>query len=774
MPGSTPAPPPRHRALRAVPAGLPLALLAVLLALLAVASITLISYTRAYVGGESRYSTAQKSATLALLHYAQSRDAALLQTYRRHIAVPVGDREARAALQHQPPDVSAARAGFLQGANHPDDIDGLVRLFLWFRHVPFMAQCIELWTQADAAIIELQAEADALEIAVQRGAGDVELRAIARRITELDERLTPLQVRFSDTLGEAARQTQLLLTAAVALLTLLLTALALAATRHAAHKESQQAQALRESQAQRERALRGSSDGFWEWDLLRQTAYFSPRFEMLLGHAPGTISPLVPAVQALLHPDDREAARATLRQHLQAGAPYDIELRMRHVDGSWRWLRSRALSDRGADGQELRLSGSISDITERRQAQEALARREAMFSSLWQTTTDAVLIIDTGHCIRFANPAAHQTFGHAQGSLVGQPLAVLQPERMQCAHHTGVGRYLHDGSRHLDWRRSEVMGRHADGREIPMEISFSELSLDGVHHFVGFLRDITHRKQAEQALTDANEGLERRVTERTQALTLANERLRELDRLKSEFLATMSHELRTPLNSILGFTDLMRLGMSGPVSDEQLLQLGHVHNSGRHLLALINDVLDLSRIESGRMEVLREPFDFNAVADEVLAQLRPQAEAKGLLLLARLEPGLQLLGDRRKVYQVLLNLASNAVKFTTEGRVEVQARAHGGELHVAVQDTGPGIAAKEQGLLFQAFRQLDGSIDRLHEGTGLGLHLSRKLLLLMHGDVGVDSQPGAGATFHFTLPLVLPAAAAETAAETDAENPAAA
>jgi PAS domain S-box-containing protein len=761
MSGLDAAPTRLQGALRAVPAGLPLAVLAVLLALLAVGSITLISYARAYVGGESRYSKGQKSATLALLHYAQSREPEHLLVYRRHIAVPLGDREARVALTHQPPDLAAARAGFLQGANHPDDVEGLIRLFLWFRHVPFMAQSIEIWAAADEAIIELQAEADALEIAVQRGAGEAEVAALVERIVALDERLTPLQVRFSDTLGVAARQTQWLLTAAVALVTLLLTALALTAMRHGARKERAQADALRDSQAQRERALRGSSDGFWEWDLRRRTAYFSPRFEQLLGHAPGTLQPDVAQVQALLHPDDRMMAREALRRHLQQGLPYDVELRLRHADGSWRWLRSRALSDRGADGQELRLSGSISDITERRQAQEALARREAMFSSLWQTTTDAVLIIDVEHQIHFANPAAHSTFGHAPGTLVGQPLAVLQPERMQCPHRAGVGRYLQDGSRHLDWRRSEVLARHADGHEIPMEISFSELTLGGQRHFVGFLRDITHRKQAQRALQEANEGLERRVAERTQALTLANERLRELDRLKSEFLATMSHELRTPLNSILGFTELLRMGLSGPVTADQQLQLGHVHSSGRHLLALINDVLDLSRIESGRMEVAREAFDFSAVVTEVLAQLRPQAAAKGLLLQARLSDPLALLGDRRKVYQVLLNLVSNAVKFTDSGSVEVQASAHEGRLHVAVRDTGPGIAAEQQGLLFQAFRQLDGSLGRRHEGTGLGLHLSRQLLLLMHGDIGVDSVPGAGATFHFTLPLVLPAASAE-------------
>ncbi len=747
-----------------MPAGLLLVLLALMLALLAAGAITLISYARAYVGGESLYAKGQKSATLALLLYAQTGDPAQLQRFEAHIAVPLGDRAARLALLQVPPDTAAARAGFLQGGNHADDTDGLVRLFLWFRHVPFMARSIDIWAQADAAVLELQAQAQEVHAAVQRGMNPAERADTNQRIIALDDKLTTLQRRFSETLGEAARQTQQVLTVAVALMTLLLTTLALAAMRHAARTARQQADALRESQAQRERALLGSSDGFWEWDLKRQTAYFSPRFELLLGHTPGTLPADVKHVQSLIHPDDHEAARQALRHHLEAGEAYDLELRMRHADGSWRWLRSRALSDRGTDGSELRLSGSISDITERRQAQEALARREAMFSSLWRTTTDAVLIIDTGHVMRFANPAAHETFGHAPGSLVGQPLSVLQPERMHHGHRAGVHRYMHDGSRHLDWRRSEVIGRHADGHEMPMEISFSELALGGERHFVGFLRDITHRKQAERALHEANEGLERRVAERTQALTLANERLRELDRLKSEFLATMSHELRTPLNSIIGFTDLIRLGLSGPVTDEQKLQLGHVHHSGRHLLALINDVLDLSRIESGRMEVAVEAFDFAAVVAEVLAQLRPQAEAKGLRLLAELAPTLPLQGDRRKLYQVLLNLASNAVKFTDSGAVTVRAEARGGRLHVAVQDSGPGIAEDQQALLFQAFRQLDGSLDRRHEGTGLGLHLSRKLLRLMQGEIGVDSRPGAGAVFSFSLPLVLAGTAAATQA----------
>ncbi len=161
---------------------------------------------------------------------------------------------------------------------------------------------------------------------------------------------------------------------------------------------------------------------------------------------------------------------------------------------------------------------------------------------------------------------------------------------------------------------------------------FSELQLDGELHFVGFLRDITKRKEAERAVRDSNERLEHRVAERTRELREANERLMELDRMKSQFLATMSHELRTPLNSILGFTSLMREGMAGPLTDEQRRQLGFVHGSGEHLLALINDLLDLSRIESGRMDVAMAPFDFAAVAAEVGVSLKPLIMQKGLRL----------------------------------------------------------------------------------------------------------------------------------------------
>ncbi|HET7526740.1 MAG TPA: ATP-binding protein, partial [Burkholderiaceae bacterium] len=356
-------------------------------------------------------------------------------------------------------------------------------------------------------------------------------------------------------------------------------------------------------------------------------------------------------------------------------------------------------------------------------------------------------------------------FGYGANELDGQPLALLQPPRAYAAHREALQHYLQSGVRTRSWKGGvETLARHRSGREFPVELMFSELWLDGERHFVGFLRDITKRKEAERAVHDSNERLEQRVAERTRELREANERLMELDRMKSQFLATMSHELRTPLNSILGFTSLMREGLSGPLTDEQRRQLGFVHASGEHLLALINDLLDLSRIESGRMDVAAGPFDFAAVAAEVGVNLKPLIKQKGLRLEFAMPGSLPLVGDRRKCYQVLLNPANNAVKFTEHGHMRIEAGLREGRLHARVADTGIGIRPEQLKLLFEAFRQLDGSPRRLYEGTGLGLHLCRKLLDLMGGDIEVHSEFGAGSRFSFSLPARLSARQAAPAA----------
>ncbi len=269
----------------------------------------------------------------------------------------------------------------------------------------------------------------------------------------------------------------------------------------------------------------------------------------------------------------------------------------------------------------------------------------------------------------------------------------------------------------------------------------------------GVIQDITTRRRSEDELRQQRDQLEQLLAERT----AANARLRELDRLKSEFLSTMSHELRTPLNSIVGFTGILLKELAGPLNPEQHKQLTLVQSSSRHLLALINDLLDLSRIESGRIELQREPFDFADVVAEVAAFLLPVVAQKPVTLHHECSPPtLPLVGDRRRSLQVLLNLATNAVKFTEHGEVALAARLEAGRIAVTVRDTGIGIRPDQMPHLFEAFRQLDATARRHYEGTGLGLHLSKKLLELLGGTIAVESAPGAGTTFTFTLPLTPP------------------
>lgn len=243
------------------------------------------------------------------------------------------------------------------------------------------------------------------------------------------------------------------------------------------------------------------------------------------------------------------------------------------------------------------------------------------------------------------------------------------------------------------------------------------------------------------------EGAQRRQAER------ANERLQQLDRLRSEFLAMMSHELRTPLNSIIGFTGILRQGLAGPLNDEQAKQLGMVQFSARHLLSLINDLLDLSRIEAGKMEVNLERFRVAEVVSEVLQSLTPLVAQKGLQWSVQIaDPALEMHSDRKKLYQILLNLANNAVKFTERGSVEIKVEAEEEGVRFEVTDTGIGIKPEQMCHLFHAFGQIDGSARRVIEGTGLGLYLCRKLVTILGGTIGVRSEFGSGSCFHFTLP----------------------
>jgi len=244
---------------------------------------------------------------------------------------------------------------------------------------------------------------------------------------------------------------------------------------------------------------------------------------------------------------------------------------------------------------------------------------------------------------------------------------------------------------------------------------------------------------------------------RTTELAVAKEHAELADRLKSAFLATMSHELRTPLNSIIGFTGIILQGLAGPLNAEQSKQLEMVRNSARHLLALINDVLDISKIEAGQIEIAPAPFDLREAIAKAVQIVSPLAEKRQLQLVVQLAPGVaQITSDRRRVEQILLNLLSNAIKFTEHGSVTLTAENVASAIRIAVTDTGIGIKAEDLNKLFQPFRQLDTGLTRQHEGTGLGLAICKRLVERLGGTISVTSQWGAGSTFQFTLPVNLP------------------
>jgi len=452
---------------------------------------------------------------------------------------------------------------------------------------------------------------------------------------------------------------------------------------------------------------------------------------------------LIPAANAHTDPRTAQFSEPYLKP-LGIGAMLDVPLRqndvtigvlcLEHVGGERHW---------SADEQNFALSlanlivVAISD-TDRRQAVESLEQTEARARLIVDTAHDAFIGMNSKGNVVMWNAQAVATFGWSAAEAIGRSLGdLIIPPAFREGHKKGLKKFLSTGEAPVVNQRLELSALHRNGREFPVEITITSPISSGDGHFFGaFLRDISERRERELEL--------RRAKESAEAAT----------RAKSEFLANMSHELRTPLNGVLGYTQLLQRSHS--LSGDQRESLDAIANCGAHLLDLINDVLDLSKIEAGRFELESRPTDLRQLTVDLRHVIAEPARRKGLRFSIELDPDVpsHVVIDGRHLRQVLLNLLGNAVKFTNHGEVLlILGRAEDERLYCEVRDTGMGIEEGSLKEIFQAFRQTRAGSSA--GGTGLGLTISQRLVASMGGELSVRSRVGLGSSFYFTLPLVV-------------------
>jgi len=506
-----------------------------------------------------------------------------------------------------------------------------------------------------------------------------------------------------------------------------------------AKRLEEQAAQLRDAEHRLERASLSSSEGHWEWHFKENTAWYSSSFHALLGYQRGELPvDIRESLRAMQLPEDAQWQDDRFKRHLGEGEPYDFECRLRLSSGELKWFRVRGTAERNANGTAFAMAGSMHDIHQQKLAEDALKLAQRRFEraingtqdGLWELEADGTAWCSPRVGVLLGYEAEEfstgtnflRTFLHPDDA--GAVAAATQAHFQQEAPYD-VEIRLRTRSGDYRWYRARAIAeRDQNGRPLRMS---------------GSLQDITESRAAHVELV--------RATEAAEAAS----------RAKSEFLANVSHEIRTPMNGIIGMTGLL---LDTTLDKTQRDYADTIRGSADSLLIVINDILDFSKIEAGKLDIDAIDLDLRSNIEDVGSMMAFQAAAKQLELVLHIHPDLpgRVIGDPQRIRQCLVNLVGNAIKFTRSGEIVLEVRNIGNRdgkvlAQFEVRDTGIGIAPDKLQLLFQPFVQADSSTTRHFGGTGLGLSIVRRLVEMMGGAVGLESELGKGSTFWFTLPL---------------------
>ena len=486
---------------------------------------------------------------------------------------------------------------------------------------------------------------------------------------------------------------------------------------------------LRISEERWKFALDGAQDAMWDFDAQTGEEHVSGRWPEMLGYAEGEMDTAYSAWEGSIHPDDRSQVLVRLQACLDGRvATYESEHRVRCKDGSWKWILVRGkVVARSAEGKALRMIGTRSDITERIRAGE---ERDRFASIIKSSLTEIYLVNFETLRFDYANDGALRNLGYSMDTLRTMSPFDIKPELTEAALHSSIELLVR---REREVVVFETVHRRADGSIYPVEVHLQLTVFEGHPVLLSLVLDTTGRKETEKLRT-------------------AKEAAELASHVKTIFMASMSHELRTPLNSILGFAQLLEYEPTVIAAESVQKKVAHIRTAGKHLLAMVEDILDLSSIEAGKIALAMEPVEMLRLLQDcvALAELHAQ-RSKISFHYAHDDEGYWVSGDRKRLKQVLMNLLSNAIKYNRDsGAIHFSFSRDAERVMIAIQDTGLGLTQVQLDRLFEPFNRL-GAESSATEGTGIGLVIVRQLVLAMSGTIEAKSEPGTGSTFTLTF-----------------------